>query len=783
MTIKSNLVIPSVVAGSSSGGGGGGGDITVDSELSTTSTNPVQNKIITSALAGKLDLSGGTLTDWLTLAYDEDDPTSDSTIVMPGGLELYSTAPYIFLNPTQEEPQPIEYASLSMLGGIEVAGARDYSGTTSEDGYDYDNYRAQISLNPQYGTTKLELLSDSNNAPQLYRTYMDDNTYVSENVAWLDSNNKILANQLPAATANTLGGIKVGNGLSITEDGTLSSSGGSVPANVYTQDNLIAGDGIQFAYTNPKIQYSGFGKTANFIQIPINLANTNDWEISGTFTTGPLTDNANAQKNYYIFGKENYIDLYIRDYKIYIDVGNGNNAWVQDGIRGTTTITPYTKYWFKYKHDVAQGKYIVSLSTDNILYNTEIENSNSSYTYNTTLNVGSINLNINNTYGWDGSIIINDLKITTGSMIVFDGDTAVKNTDYTINGTLTETPLANTVRQINAVNNLTDEVMVSGFSASNGIKMLRNPFAFVSDGSDWEFIIPVEPTNISQALILGNYPITDKFGINILGLSGRLRIYISSDGENWDIANSIDTQSYISNNVKTYIKIARTSGVYTLATSTDGTTYTTGWTSSANQPVVYSGNDYSPALGIHIWSGGSHHFTGTLYLSETTFKSGYNVIFNGKYDNEYIVIGDPTIIHTSSNYATTRMDNLTTQGKIKVTNLVAPSNTYIALTPADGETYTAPADGWFYGFGITTGSNAAFSFYLVNNNETILTSMRGIPVNVATANNLIGNSFPVKKGDKVLLSLWSVGFSYGDYTNLGLRFYYLEGNKSEYTPS
>lgn len=35
--------------------GGGGGDITVDSSLSTTSENPVQNKVITNALNGKAD--------------------------------------------------------------------------------------------------------------------------------------------------------------------------------------------------------------------------------------------------------------------------------------------------------------------------------------------------------------------------------------------------------------------------------------------------------------------------------------------------------------------------------------------------------------------------------------------------------------------------------------------------------------------------------------------------------------------------------------------------------
>lgn len=43
--------------------------ITVDSALSATSENPVQNKVIKSALDGKLPLSGGTLTGNLTGKY------------------------------------------------------------------------------------------------------------------------------------------------------------------------------------------------------------------------------------------------------------------------------------------------------------------------------------------------------------------------------------------------------------------------------------------------------------------------------------------------------------------------------------------------------------------------------------------------------------------------------------------------------------------------------------------------------------------------------------------
>ena len=48
---------------------GGGSSVTVDSALSATSENPVQNKVIKSALDGKLSTSGGTLTGNLTGKY------------------------------------------------------------------------------------------------------------------------------------------------------------------------------------------------------------------------------------------------------------------------------------------------------------------------------------------------------------------------------------------------------------------------------------------------------------------------------------------------------------------------------------------------------------------------------------------------------------------------------------------------------------------------------------------------------------------------------------------
>lgn len=55
--------------GGGGGGSGGGASIVVDSSLSLTSTNPVENRVITSAMAGKLDKTGGTLTGNLTGKY------------------------------------------------------------------------------------------------------------------------------------------------------------------------------------------------------------------------------------------------------------------------------------------------------------------------------------------------------------------------------------------------------------------------------------------------------------------------------------------------------------------------------------------------------------------------------------------------------------------------------------------------------------------------------------------------------------------------------------------
>jgi len=60
-TANSNLVAAINEAAQSGGGGGGGGGVTVDSALSSSSTNPVQNKVIYGALPASASISSGVI--------------------------------------------------------------------------------------------------------------------------------------------------------------------------------------------------------------------------------------------------------------------------------------------------------------------------------------------------------------------------------------------------------------------------------------------------------------------------------------------------------------------------------------------------------------------------------------------------------------------------------------------------------------------------------------------------------------------------------------------------
>lgn len=78
------LLMAKSMAGGGSGGGGGGESITVDSALSSTSKNPVQNKAIYSALQDKADAS--------------DIPTVASSVTSGGTNPVNSVAVIAYIN-------------------------------------------------------------------------------------------------------------------------------------------------------------------------------------------------------------------------------------------------------------------------------------------------------------------------------------------------------------------------------------------------------------------------------------------------------------------------------------------------------------------------------------------------------------------------------------------------------------------------------------------------------------------------------------------------------------
>lgn len=125
--------ITSVISSGGSGGsggvtggvGGGGASITVDSALSLTSTNPVENKVITSAMAGKLDKTGGTLTGNLTGKYITGTwlQTTEATDLgrVPGKIAVLDDSGWVYYRTPAELKSDIA-ASASGADNIESKG-------------------------------------------------------------------------------------------------------------------------------------------------------------------------------------------------------------------------------------------------------------------------------------------------------------------------------------------------------------------------------------------------------------------------------------------------------------------------------------------------------------------------------------------------------------------------------------------------------------------------------------------------------------------------------------
>lgn len=204
-------------------------------------------------------------------------------------------------------------------------------------------------------------------------------------------------------------------------------------------------------------------------------------------------------------------------------------------------------------------------------------------------------------------------------------------------------------------------------------------------------------------------------------------------------------------------------------------------TATGTQSLTIYGTATNAAQGINIGYF-SETVNGSVALGSSAKATGFRAVQLGNGTNsvsDSLQFKGYQLLDANGKIPSARLpalSNITDNDKLFITSIVAPSNSYVALTPTNNGTYTAPADGWFVLNGITTRDADAFLF-LSNNEETRYTSPRMAANTISIANCILGISLPVKAGDVVGLLFSALNFSYQNYTNLGLRFYYLEGNK------
>lgn len=278
--------------------------VAIDNELSLTSTNPVQNKTITAALSN-LDIDIATndeIDNALNLAGSGDLPTGGGIVpIAMGGTGATTTA-----------------GARANLG---VSATTDYAAVAFSGAYD------DLTGNPAIPTATGDLTNNSG-----YITNSALRGYVkSVNGVTPDSSGDVTISvsgggssggsyTLPTASSSTLGGVKIGSGLTINTSGVLSADVTSSTLTAYAKTadlSAVAKSGsyndltnkptIPSAYTLPAASSSVMGgvKVGNNISVTSGTisvtknnvtsalgytpATTNDTSLTGTTTVQTLT--------------------------------------------------------------------------------------------------------------------------------------------------------------------------------------------------------------------------------------------------------------------------------------------------------------------------------------------------------------------------------------------------------------------------------------------------------------------------------------------------------------
>lgn len=170
------------------------------------------------------------------------------------------------------------------------------------------------------------------------------------------------------------------------------------------------------------------------------------------------------------------------------------------------------------------------------------------------------------------------------------------------------------------------------------------------------------------------------------------------------------------------------------------------WDFDASRSSSIYGNSTTvqpPATQMYLY-----FYVGQFSQSATEQTAGLNSeLFNGKVD--------------------LNASNLSTQGKSLISGLGMPSDRYTNITLlASGNTYTAPANGWFSLDGTVSNSSNNFINLIYDGTDTL--GVRN--TSCVNSTNAIGVITPARKGDKVRAY-------YTNVTNIRFRFIYAEGEQ------
>lgn len=255
-------------------------------------------------------------------------------------------------------------------------------------------------------------------------------------------------------------------------------------------------------------------------------------------------------------------------------------------------------------------------------------------------------------------------------------------------------------------------------------------------------------------------------GYNARGNNGSVTVGRSanSDRTSSTYNTAVGNRSQANNNS---VAIGSYASAYTNAVAIGGNS------SSSNK--TNANGDGAIAIGSNAVANGA----GTIQIGEGT-NSTAGTVQIGSYpllDATGKIVEDR--LPSGGSGADTSLSNITDAGKIVIAHNAMPSLIYDELTPTSGQTYTAPADGYFYVLGVTNGSDAYIEMYDTSNNEAETDSVR---LNIAFARTW-GSTLPFLcpafKGQKFVLLYQSLVFSYTGFTNLGMKFFYAVGSESE----